>query len=543
MLSYCRQAFLRLAFSCITLACVSSSDARLHAEDSFHVTLRYQTPTSEASPRYHQLTRDEAWSPSKTAIIVCDMWDSHHCYNAVQREKEFAPRLNELLVVARERGAFIIHAPSGCMDAYAEHPARLRAIQSPVADDHPENIATWCYKIPSEEAAEYPIDQSDGGEDDTPEEKAAWEIQLRAEGRNVKQPWRKQIEDIKIDDSRDYISDQGKEIWNVLREHGIQHVILTGVHTNMCVLGRPFGLRRLATAGLNVALLRDFTDTMYNPRAKPFVSHFSGTDLIIDHIERHVCPTMTSDQFLGGKPFRFQHDTRPHVAILISEPEYETERTLPVFAEKLLRRDYRLTMVFGSETEPNSLPGIEAIADADALLVSVRRRTPPPSELSVVRDFVAQGKAVVGIRTANHAFSLRTGEIPENASDWKSWDAEVFGGSYSNHYGNDLLPQITWQAEQSDHPILVGVAPNGFTAGGSLYVVAPVHPTATLLMSGVVPGHLPEPVAWTFTRADSGVSFYTSLGARKDFENPAFEKLLSQAVQWCVSQTNTESTK
>ena len=161
----------------------------------------------------------------------------------------------------------------------------------------------------------------------------------------------------------------------------------------------------------------------------------------------------------------------------------------------------------------------------------------------MVRDFVAQGKPVIGIRTANHAFCLRQGEVPEGASDWKSWDADVFGGSYTNHYGNDLLPQITLQAEQSDHPILVGIEPNAFAAGGSLYVVSPVNPKATVLMSGVVSGHPAEPVAWTFNRADSGVSFYTSLGAPKDFENPVFEKLLSQAVQWSVAQAKFETAK
>ena len=33
----------------------------------------------------------------------------------------------------------------------------------------------------------------------------------------------------------------------------------------MCVLGRPFGLRQMAKNGKNVVLMRDMTDTMYNP--------------------------------------------------------------------------------------------------------------------------------------------------------------------------------------------------------------------------------------------------------------------------------------
>src|SRR5262245_650946 len=69
----------------------------------------------------------ETWKPSQTAIIVCDMWDSHHCLNAVRRCVEVAPRMNEVLKKAREQGVLIIHAPSSCMDAYKHHPGRRLA--------------------------------------------------------------------------------------------------------------------------------------------------------------------------------------------------------------------------------------------------------------------------------------------------------------------------------------------------------------------------------------------------------------------------------
>jgi hypothetical protein len=62
-------------------------------------------------------TSRESWLPSRTAVIVCDMWDLHHCKNAVIREGEMAPRMNEVLEKARAAGVFIIHAPSSCMKA------------------------------------------------------------------------------------------------------------------------------------------------------------------------------------------------------------------------------------------------------------------------------------------------------------------------------------------------------------------------------------------------------------------------------------------
>jgi hypothetical protein len=65
-----------------------------------------------------------------------------------------------------------------------------------------------------------------------------------------------------------------------------------GVHTNMCVLGRPFGIRQMVRLGKNVVLARDLTDAMYDPRQPPYVSHARGTELVVEHIERYWCPSM-----------------------------------------------------------------------------------------------------------------------------------------------------------------------------------------------------------------------------------------------------------
>src|SRR5262245_48416843 len=253
------------------------------------------------------VAKEQQWPAKKTAIIVCDMWDAHHCLNAVRREEEMVPRMNEVLKKARTEGALIIHAPSSCMDPYKDHPARKRAQSAPTAKTLPKEIDKWCYKIPSEEKGKYPIDQTDGGEDDDLDEHEAWHAKLKAMGRNPKAPWKSQHAGLTVLDE-DAISDSGVEIWNLLEERGINNVILVGVHTNMCVLGRPFGLRQMAKNGKNVVLMRDMTDTRYNPNKSPFVSHFEGTRLIVEHIEKYVCPTITSDQIIGGTEFRFKGD-------------------------------------------------------------------------------------------------------------------------------------------------------------------------------------------------------------------------------------------
>lgn len=288
-------------------ACLSGTAALVAtaaAAPVLQLNLQKRVEARPGSGEFRVTTTLEKWNPKQTAIIVCDMWDLHHCKNAVIREREMAPRMNDLLEKSRAQGVFIIHAPSSCMKYYEGHPARERAKAAPKAATLPADIASWCRQIPAEEQGKYPIDQTDGGEDDGPKEHAAWAEELKAKGLNPRAPWTRQIDVLKIYD-HDAISDSGVEVWNLLEQRGISNVILVGVHVNMCVAGRPFGLRQMAKNGKRVVLMRDLTDSMYNPARWPFVDHQRGTELFIEHLEKYVSPTITSDQILGGKPFTF----------------------------------------------------------------------------------------------------------------------------------------------------------------------------------------------------------------------------------------------
>jgi len=523
-------AFLKLA-ACFSLVLISTTS--LSAED-LKLHLRYQQETSKDSGRYHRLHRTENWDPAQTAVIVCDVWDYHHCLNAVRRLEEFAPRLDNLLKTAREQGVTIIHSPSDCMAAYEGHPARHRAMQVPQKEPPPAGIKNWCSKIPSEERAVYPIDQSDGGEDDDPVEHAAWAKKLKSLGRNPGLPWKSQSPLITINANKDFISDKGDEVWNILQSRGIKNVILTGVHTNMCVLGRPFGLRQLAKNGKNVVLVRDMTDTMYNPKSWPYVSHYTGNDLIFSHIEKFICPTITSDQILGGKPFTYKHDQRPHLLMVMAEAEYHTNESLPEFASKYLGKHFRVSMVYADDKDRNSIPGIEVINDADVVLFSVRRRVLPKKAMQAIRNFVQSGKPVIGIRTASHAFSLRGKQPPQGLADWPEFDAVVFGGNYHGHHANDAKSLISINESQKRNPILTGIPDKPFPQAYSLYEVSPLAKNTTVLMTGKIKGAPVEPVAWTFQRKDGGKSFYTSLGHPGDFEQPEFVRLLANGIYWAA---------
>ena len=125
----------------------------------------------------------------------------------------------------------------------------------------------------------------------------------------IRDAWTRQIATIEIADA-DAITDDGQETVNLLESRGLKNVILCGVHLNMCVLGRPFAIRQMVNVGKRVALMRDLTDTMYNHEMRPQVNHFAGTDLVVEHIEKVWCPSFTSADITGRRPFRFAEDSR-----------------------------------------------------------------------------------------------------------------------------------------------------------------------------------------------------------------------------------------
>jgi nicotinamidase-related amidase/type 1 glutamine amidotransferase len=519
-----------------TLVLLASNLAAWGFDDPGKLALRLRSRV-EADGQFRLIETPASWDTKETAFIVCDMWDSHHCLNAVRREKEMAPTMERVLKAARDRGVVIIHAPSSCMDAYKDHPARKHATETPRSKALPKEIASWCYKIPSEEKGVYPIDQTDGGEDDDPLEHKKWAEELTAMGRNPRAPWKSQIDVLTIAD-KDYISDNGEEIWSILEARGVKNVALMGVHLNMCVLGRPFGLRQMAKNGKNVVLMRDLTDTMYNPQRSPHVSHFAGTDLMVEHVEKYVAPTITSDQVLGGQPFRYKDDPRPRVAFVIGEDEYKTEATLPAFATAHLLKDYRVDYVLDQEGARDNLAGINLLEGADLAVISARRRVLPKEQVDALRKFVASGKPIVGIRTASHAFAPKANaKVPSGRDAWLGFDADVLGGHYTNHHGAGPSVVVA-QAPGASHPILEGVDPTALLGHGSLYKVSPLANTATPLLIGSIPGQNPEPVAWVNAPATANRVFYTSLGQLEDFHEPAFNRLLKNAVDWAIAKNH-----
>ena len=248
--------------------------------------LHTRSRTAEGKGRPRLAERAVDWNVAETAIIVCDMWDAHYCHSSEQRISVMAPRMNQVLTTARSLGVMIIHAPSGTMDFYADTPFRRRMMQAGLSEP-PVPIAPTRDFDPSREGP-WPIDDSPWPCDD-PVIGPPLELRKR--------------EHPAIDIlGYDGISDSGVEIYNFLRQERIKNIVVMGVHTNKCVLSRPFGIRQMVELGMNVVLVRDLTDATYDPRKAPYVSHARGTELVVEHIETYWCPSILSEDLTRVLP-------------------------------------------------------------------------------------------------------------------------------------------------------------------------------------------------------------------------------------------------
>ena len=269
----------------LTVFVVQIAFAVSAAEPSWRVKLRTQVEDGQKQFRVQE--KEVVWNPQKTAIVVVDMWNDHHCRAAAQRVVEMAPIMNKVLHAAREKGVLVIFSPSGCMDAYEGHLARRRAQVAPLLRSDVK--FQWNYFNPDREGPLAEKLEAAGCSCDSP--------QPCGPDRRV---WTSQIKTIDIRDE-DAISDNGQEVFNLLAQRGIDNVIVMGVHTNRCVLGRPFGIRQMVYVGKNTVLCRDLTDSYHRDPGK----HFAGLTSIVAHVEKYWCPTMTSASITGSAPFAF----------------------------------------------------------------------------------------------------------------------------------------------------------------------------------------------------------------------------------------------
>lgn len=231
-----------------------------------------------------------------------------------------------------------------------------------------------------------------------------------------------------------------------------------------------------------------------------------------------------------------------HIVIMTVEDRsnYDAVNSMRSFEEKELRPlGHRVTHIVGNKPEPTDFPGlIEALKDADLLVIFVRRATPPKEQFDAIRAHLNAGKPLLGIRTANHAFIPLKPVQDERLATWPDFTPEVLGGQNTGYEKRGLPYRVSVLPGATGSPLLNGVNAPNIRGHASLYKVLPLATDATPLLLGTAQDQEPaQPVAWTRLYGKNKARvFYTSLGHADDMAQPDVRQLLLNAVLWTLEK-------
>lgn len=166
---------------------------------------------------------------------------------------------------------------------------------------------------------------------------------------------------------------------------------------------------------------------------------------------------------------------------------------------------------------------LERLLEADAAVFFVRRKTPDPAQLEILRRFFASGKGFIALRSTSHAWE-----------NWPDFDVEVLGARYGrNGTGNFgdaerliFRPHPIW--EGVTNPTAIGVA---LTTRRDLYRYGDLAPDLEIILEGETKlGRMP--VAWTRTREGGGRLFHVALGYADEVAMPGYRRMVRNALYW-----------
>ena len=242
------------------------------------------------------------------------------------------------------------------------------------------------------------------------------------------------------------------------------------------------------------------------------------------------------------------------VVLISGDEEYRSEESMPMLAKILsVRHGFDCTVLFAIDPEtgiinPNNqtnIPGLEALAKADLMIIATRYRQLPPEQSRWVYDYVKAGKPVIGLRTATHAF---TGDAETEGLKWKDFGLVVLGETWVNHHGKHKVEGARGVIEpaNADHPVLRGV--KDVFGPSDVYGVTHLNPEATIVLRGAVTTTLDPksavvaggknapmmPLAWfreyQIPNGKKGRAFCSTMGAAVDFLSEDLRRLIVNAT-------------
>lgn len=259
-----------------------------------------------------------------------------------------------------------------------------------------------------------------------------------------------------------------------------------------------------------------------------------------------------------------------HIVLVSGDEEYRSEEALPQLAKILAKHHgFTCTVLFAVDPKDGSvnpnvtdnIPGLEKLKSADLMVVFLRFRNLPDAQMQHIVDYLKTGKPVVGLRTATHAFNLKSPTYKKYT--WTSKEPGYEGG-----FGKQVLGE-TWVAHHGSHgkegtrgipapgqeknPILKGIAPGSIFGTTDVYTVKlPLPGDSQPVVLGQVTQTLDPkseavegkknnpmmPVAWTKTyKTDSGKSgrvFTTTMGASQDLAHAGTRRMLVNGCYWAL---------
>jgi len=257
------------------------------------------------------------------------------------------------------------------------------------------------------------------------------------------------------------------------------------------------------------------------------------------------------------------------IVLVSGDEEYRSEQALPQLARILsTRHGFECTVLFAIDPkdgainpdQQNNIPGLEALDKADLMVIFTRFRDLPDEQMKHVVDYVESGRPIVAMRTATHAFALKSSKTYARYS-WnsKEWDGgfgrQILGETWIAHHGEHgkQSTRAIMVAGQARHPILRGIRDGEIWTPTDVYEVRlplPGDSQPLLLgqvLEGMQPGDRPVPgkpndpmmpVAWiksyTVAREQRGRVFTTTMGAAQDLESEGLRRLIVNACFWAM---------
>src|SRR5690606_28467402 len=148
---------------------------------------------------------------------------------------------------------------------------------------------------------------------------------------------------------------------------------------------------------------------------------------------------------------------------------YEADKTIPPFAERL-RKEYgfKVSVLMGEGKHGSyRYNGLEALQSADLLVVFCRRLALPFEQMDAIKNYLRAGKPLVGLRTANHGFSVWD-EVADGFEGWWGFVPDILGCENRGYEAEELGTIISIASKAGNHPILKGIDASNWKSKGQV---------------------------------------------------------------------------